>query len=257
MTGSGQSRPVSLRIGIVAALPGELAPLVQQGKGRGKSWERVGRVYRGELMLQEHCRAVVYACSEGMGAAAATQAFAQVTAAAGQLHAIVSYGWAGAISCGVKPPDFYQATEVIDARTGERFTTAALPGPGPLRLVTLDHVARSDEKRPLAERYQAVLVDMEAATIARLARAHGIPFLCAKAISDAYTDVLPDFNRFLSADGQLHLPAFVVHALLRPRYWAPIARLGINSQAAARNLSAQWAAQLPACLAEAGLLSCS
>ena len=253
MTGSGQAGLVTLRIGIVAALPGELAPLVQQGKG----WERTGQVYRGELQLQEGCRAIVYACSDGMGAAAATQAFAKVAAVAGPLHAIVSYGWAGALSCGVKPPDFYQATEVIDAGTGERFATAALPAPAPLRLVTLDHVARSDEKRPLAERYQAVLVDMEAATVARLARAHGIPFLCAKAISDAYTDVLPDFNRFLSADGQLRLPAFVAHALLRPRYWGPLARLGMNSKAAARNLSAQWAAQLPACLAEAGLLSCS
>ncbi len=227
------------RIGLVAALPAELAPLV-------RGWRQAGAVYQGEVALADGAHAVVFASSAGMGAAAATRAFADIWAyAAGGLDAVVTYGWAGALSCGVKPPDVFTVSEVIDSRTGERFLTASPQSSAPLRLVTLDHVARAEEKRALAERYQAVLVDMEAATIARLARAHSIPFYCVKAISDAYTDVLPDFNRFLDHSGQLRLASFVTHALLRPRYWGPLARLGRNSRVAARHLAAQWTASLP------------
>jgi adenosylhomocysteine nucleosidase len=234
-----------LRIGIVAALPAELAPLV-------RGWGIEGRVYNGRLAGQDGGSATLYASAAGMGAAAATRSFADVLAAGGGLDAVVSYGWAGALSCGVKPPNVFAASEVIDSRTGERFAAVGLPADAPLRLVTLDHVARGDEKRPLAKRYHAVLVDMEAATVARLARAHGIPFLCLKAISDAFKDVLPDFNLFLDRDGQLRVPAFAVHSALRPRYWPALTRLGANSKRAAHNL----AAQLPACLQSAGLLSC-
>ncbi len=234
-----------LHIGIVAALPAELAPLV-------RGWGTDGRVYNGKLPGQDDGSPILCASSAGMGAAAATRAFADVLAASGSLDAIVSYGWAGALSCEVKPPNVFAPSEVIDSLTGERFATLGLPAAAPLRLVTLDHVARVDEKRPLAKRYHAVLVDMEAATVARLARAHGIPFLCLKAISDAYEDVLPDFNLFLDRDGQLRVPPFAVHAAFHPRYWPALTRLGANSKRAAHNL----AAQLPACLQSARLLSC-
>ena len=236
MPQESQQRHKPARIGLVAALPAELAPLV-------RGWRRAGASYEGEVILEDGSQAVVFASSAGMGATAATQAFAAIwTLSEGRLDAVVTYGWAGALSCGVKPPDVFPISEVIDSQTGERFLTASPPAPAPLRLVTLNHVARAEEKRALAERYQAALVDMEAATIAGLARAHCLPFYCVKAISDAYTDVLPDFNRFLDRYGQLRLAAFVLHALLRPRYWRPLVRLGRNSRAAAWNLAAQWTA---------------
>jgi adenosylhomocysteine nucleosidase len=108
---------------------------------------------------------------------------------------------------------------------------------GGMRLVTLDHVAGPNEKRPLAEKHQAVLVDMEAATVARLAVENNVPFYCFKAISDAYTDHLPDFNRFISPVGQLHMPAFLTYAAFHPGYWPALTRLGRNSSRAASNLA--------------------
>jgi adenosylhomocysteine nucleosidase len=240
------------RIGIVAALPAELAPLIAGDPKNGiPRWARSGKIFAGQLRLEDGSLATAYANAGGMGAAAATVAFADVFAAAGYLDAIVSYGWAGAITCGVKPPEVYGLSEVIDTRTGERFQTATPPGPVTLRLVTIDHVARSDEKRFLSERYKAVLVDMEAATVARLAAARDIPFYCCKGISDGYADLLPDFNRFLDRRGQLRLPAFILHSLLRPQYWGALNRLRVNSDSAARRL----AKQLPACFQRAALLS--
>ncbi len=232
------------KIGIVAAMRGELHPLVRE-------WPRTDHVSIGELRVSHGGMAhgtasypasysvQCFASAEGIGAAAATRSFAALRAAAGQLDAIVSYGWAGALSCGAKPPSVYSVAEVVDAQTGERFLadTQAFGPTSALRLVTLDHVAAQGEKRALAERYQAVLVDMEAATVARLARAHGIPFLCLRGISDGYADDLPDFNRFITPQGQLRTAAFAASALLRPGSWGPLMELGRNSRAAAEALA--------------------
>jgi len=151
-----------------------------------------------------------------------------------KLDALISYGWAGALTCALKPPGAYAISEVIDDLTGERFATQSAEG---IRLVTLDHVAHVDEKRSLAERHQAVLVDMEAATVARLAAENSIPFYCFKGISDGYTDHLPDFSRFISQSGQLRIAAFLTYAALHPVYWRALARLGKNSAVAASNLA--------------------
>lgn len=209
------------RIGIIAAMPGELKPLVN-------GWQQEDRVYVGRIGEIE-----CIAASAGMGADAATRACGLVSGD-GPLDALVSIGWAGALSCGVKPPTACVISEVIDSRTGERYRTESVEGQ---RLVTLDHVARPDEKRKLAERYQAPLVDMEAATVARLASAKGIAFYCFKGISDGANDKLPDFNPFLGKDGQLRMAAFVAFALLHPKHWAALRLLGKNSKTAAANLA--------------------
>jgi adenosylhomocysteine nucleosidase len=164
-----------------------------------------------------------------MGRDAATQACERIFAA-GPVDALMSVGWAGALSCGVKPPDAYEVKEVVETQTDERFFTGQEQG---LRLVTLDHVAGVKEKRRLAESYRAVLVDMEAATVARLAQVRDVTFLCCKGISDSSTDVLPDFSRFISAKGQMRMGAFLAHVAVRPRYWGNLARMGQNSQKAA------------------------
>ena len=71
-----------------------------------------------------------------------------------------------------------------------------MPAPANYWLATSPTVADEPEKRRLASTYNAALVDMEAAAIARLAAMRGIPFYCIKGVSDALADHLPDFNRF-------------------------------------------------------------
>ena len=209
------------RIGIVAALPGEIRPLV-------RGWKHGRDVFQGRIGEVE----AVAACT-GMGAAAVTDACESVLAA-GELDTLVSIGWAGSLSCGLKPPGAFVISEVMDGVTGKLYPTASTGG---YRLVTLDHVARHDEKRKIAERYQAPLVDMEAATVARMACEKEIAFYCFKGVSDGANDKLPDFNRFLGDDGQLRMPSFIAYALLHPRYWASLKQLGENSKAAASNLA--------------------
>lgn len=208
------------RIGIVAALPGELRPLV-------RGWENRGEVFHGRISSSE-----AVAVALGMGANAAGRACELVLRE--KPDALVSIGWAGSLSCGLKPPQVVGVREVIDAATGESFPTA---NPEGQRLITLGRVADAQQKRRLAQQYQAVLVDMEAAAVARIALANELPFFCFKGVSDGSNDRLPDFNRFTNQEGQLRMPALIAYAAVHPQYWGGLRRLGTNSRHAARELA--------------------
>ena len=209
------------RIGIIAALSGELKPLVRGWQRRERNvW--VGRVADCE----------VAAVAGGIGATAAERA-AERLLTEFDPEALVSYGWTGALTCAVKPPTACAISEVIDATSGQPYATKCARG---YRLITLDRVAGPNEKRGLAEKYQSVLVDMEAAAVARIACARNIPFYCFKGISDGYNDQLPDFSRFIDGAGQLRMASLLAHAAAHPKYWPSMQRLGKNSRAAATAL---------------------
>ena len=91
-----------------------------------------------------------------------------------------------------------------------------MPGAGDLWLATSPRVADAPEKLRLAATYNAALVDMEAAAIARLAAMRGIPFYAIKGVSDGLDDQLPDFNRFITPHGQFQTAAFALFAALPP-----------------------------------------
>ncbi len=221
------------RIALIAALPSELRPLARHWNHRGGlAFGRIGSIE------------AVAACS-GMGDKAVTRACERALSV-GNVDTLVSIGYAGSLSCGLRAPEAVSVREVIDARTGERFPTGPLPNPTPgqlqdqplpQRLITLDHVADPEEKRRLAETYQAALVDMEAATVARFARAKNLRFVCIKAVTDGPNDDLPDFNRFTGPDGRLRLPAFVAWTLWHPQYWRVLGDLEKNSRLAAQELA--------------------
>ena len=219
----------SRRIGIIAALPGELKPLVRGwdrmpvARGSGiDMWQRPGKTGADE---------VIAVCA-GMGAAAARRAF---TAAEfrGALDETLSVGWAGSLTQACGAGEAFEVSSVADVQTGERFDVSATG----VRLVTTPHVADADEKVRLAQSYGASLVDMEAAVLARLAQMRGIPFRCFKAVSDGLGAELPDLNPFIDVDGKMKMGKFFGHVVLRPGYWGPLVQLGSNSATAARLLA--------------------
>jgi adenosylhomocysteine nucleosidase len=213
---------MSARIAIIAALPGELAPLV-------RGWTQTRKnVWAGSI--GDHPS---IALAGGMGAAAANRAIDLVRSEFNP-NVLVSYGWAGALTCALKPGDAVAVSEVVDVQSGKRFATGS---PGTTRLVTMNRVVHGPEKRNLAERNQAVLVDMEAAAVARQAWQHRLPFYCFKGVSDGYTDKLPNFGRFISGDGQLRLPLFLGYVALQPQFWGSLVRLGRQSKRAALALA--------------------
>ena len=212
------------RTAIIAAMPGELKPLT-----RGWHHERSNGVDLWSFNNGEW----IAACA-GAGVNRAAKAFAEVEKL-GPVTTIISIGWAGALREKLTLGLAYDVSTVIDARTGERFVTAGQPND--CWLVTSSRVADVLEKKRLASTYEAALVDMEAAGVARLAQMRGIPFYCIKGISDGYSDQLPDLNCFISPDGQFKLARLVIFALLRPWYWHALIRMGENSREAARNIA--------------------
>jgi adenosylhomocysteine nucleosidase len=217
-----------MRIGIIAALPGELKPLV-------RGWRRQPSGVKGiSVWTTTRDGDELIAVAGGMGEGAATRSVAAAEFL-GTLEMLVSVGWVGALDDVVRPGECYIPTEIIDAQTGERFLLA--DGDRRLRLVTTVRVAGDREKQRLRASYGAAMVDMEAAAVARLAQMREIPVICFKAVSDAKDAKLPDLNAFIDAQGQMQMVPFLAHVALRPQLWGSLLALGRNSSAGARAIA--------------------
>ena len=213
------------RVAIIAAMPGELKPLV-------RGWPTSSRANIHFWARRDEEEEWIAACA-GAGQPAATRAFAAIEDG-GPIDLVFSIGWVGALRPDLAPGTAHNVSGVIDARTGERFHCDA--GSGNRWLITSPIVAGQEEKQRLASAYKADLVDMEAAAIARLAQMRGIPFYSIKGVSDGFEDKLPDFNRFIRLDGQFDLTAMVLFAILRPWHWPSLIRMGENSRKASLSL---------------------
>jgi adenosylhomocysteine nucleosidase len=217
------------RLAVISAMPGELKPLV-------RAWRHERRDGI-DLWTGPPGRTEWVAACAGAGTAAATRAFVEIEKG-GPFDGVISVGWAGALNGAFTPGSAYKVSGVVDALSGERFFAAG--GQEGCWLVTSPKVAGMEEKRRLAAAHGAVLVDMEAAGLARLAATRGIPFYCVKGVSDGFHERLPDLNRFLSSTGRFRLVPFVFFALPRPWLWPPLARMGRHSEKAARNIAAAF-----------------
>jgi adenosylhomocysteine nucleosidase len=213
------------RTAIIAAMPGELKPLIA-------GWPHSTRNGIHFWAQRNEEDEWIAACA-GAGQSAATRAFAAIEDG-GPIDLVFSIGWAGALRAEIATGSAHNMAGVIDVRTGERFRCDA--GAGNLWLATSPKVADRAEKRRLAATYDAALVDMEAAAIARLAATREIPFYCIKGVSDGLNDRLPDFNSYLTPDGRFRLIPFTLLNLLRPWYWPSLLRMGENSKRASQSI---------------------
>lgn len=214
------------RLAIIAALPREIAPLTRGLKAHPAFHQR-------GVLLYELPSAVVIAA--GMGMHRVTLALEAARAVA-PIAAVVSAGLAGACTASLTAGELAEACTIIDARTGERFPAIS---DATHTLVTSEGIADVREKARLAAAYDAAMVDMEAATLARLAVAHSLEFRAVKAISDAHDFELPSLAKFATPEGKFRTAAFALHTAVRPGQWARAAELGRNSSRALAALTAR------------------
>jgi adenosylhomocysteine nucleosidase len=106
-------------------------------------------------------------------------------------------------------------------------------------LVTAAEVAGAESKAALVERFHGLVVDMEAAGVARVAQQFNVGFRCVKAISDEFDFAMPPLNRFVDEAGNFKTGRFTAWAAVRPQHWAVVLRLARNSGRATQALS-QW-----------------
>lgn len=214
---------MTARLAILAALPREIAPLVHR-------WPIQKRSTREGWWLAANDRAV--AVCAGMGADRAAIAF-HLAIAEGPLHSVLSMGYAGALHSGITAGTLHWPAVVLEARTRERFEC----GQGGGTLLTVDHVLSPAEKQQAAAQWGASLVDMEAATIARLAGQQGLPFATLKGVSDAWNDPLPDLTRFLDANGGIRERAYAGYLVLHPWLLPGALRIGRRTAVLSRAMA--------------------
>ena len=212
---------------IIAALPREVRGLV------GRTRPEPAPLRMGIHLYRLPAAVVVTA---GMGDSRASMAFAAVLEAFDPA-CVISAGLAGGCGVSAVAGSVYEVGMVISAQTGERFRTGA--GDGTQVLVTTATIAGVREKARLSAAYAATMVDMEAATIARLSVAHGFCFRSVKAISDAHDFELASLSRFSGRRGQFRTAAFAVHTALRPHHWRHAAQLGRVSNRALKAMHAR------------------
>jgi adenosylhomocysteine nucleosidase len=213
------------RTAIIAAMPGELKPLV-------RAWPhstRDGTRFWAQRTEEDEW---IAACA-GAGQSAATRAFAPLRQADPSISSSPSAGparFAPKLSL-ERPITSPESSTFAPASASVAMLAPAISGSPPAPPWPLA------EKCRLASAYNASLVDMEAAAVARLAAMRSIPFYAIKGVSDALTDRLPDFNRFLAPDGQFELATFTLFAILRPWYWPSLVRMGENSKRASQSVA--------------------
>jgi len=208
------------RIAIIAALPREIAGLV-----RGTTAD--ASLIRDGVWLYRLDGAVVVAA--GMGAERAAMA----VEAAGAVDVLISTGLAGGCAPGGETGSVMEAGVVVDVGTGERFVAGEGAG---VTLATTGSIASVREKARLAESYGAALVDMEAATVARLASARGVGFRAIKGVSDGYDFDLTALAKFEGERGSFRTGAFAAYTAVRPWTWGKAMVLGRGSAKALAEL---------------------
>jgi nucleoside phosphorylase len=219
------------RIALVAAMEREIAPFV-------RGWNLSEREHDGRRFRFFENKDVVLVCS-GIGGESARRATEAVIVFY-RPASVQSVGLAGALDSKLKVGMIFSPRWVVDVRDGSRTDTAKGAGV----LVSATEIASVEQKAKFAHAYGAQAVDMEAASVARGAEAHGLPFSALKAISDESDFVMPPMNEFISHDGAFRAKSFVLFAAFRPWLWGKMIRLGVDSARAVRALCSELAKEI-------------
>ena len=212
------------RVGIVAALRREIAPLVRQRRA-----VCLGRPNRRILIFESD--GWVAGCG-GIGKEAA-QATAKVLIDEYRVNALISCGLAGGLTSQMKLAQTFVAGRVIDATSGKEWSNAA----GAVTLVSVPSILGPRQKRELATKFSAQAVDMEAAAVAEVAAQAGVPFVALKSISDELDFPMPPLQRFIKTNGSLAKARLLLFFLLRPWHWQAAIALARNSRLASLALT--------------------
>jgi adenosylhomocysteine nucleosidase len=219
-----------MKTAIIAALDRELHPLVTD-------WTRASLEWNGKtLVCYEHGDAV--AVAGGIGCERSERA-ARAVVARYQPQVLISAGLAGALIRSLKVASIVTPNVIVDAASGAEYRCqlgGEVVGGGVL--VSSNTIAGAEAKARLVERCHALVVDMEAAGVARVAEETATGFRCVKAISDELDFALPPLQRFVDEEGVFQNGRFAAWAALRPWHWPGVLRLARNSGRAIDALSA-------------------
>jgi adenosylhomocysteine nucleosidase len=158
------------------------------------------------------------------------------------VNAVVSFGFAGGLDPALRPGAVIIPTSVLSGATTYSADPALAERFGGLtghRLIA-GRVAAVDAatKSYLHATTQAHAIDLESGSVARIALAHGLPFVVVRAISDsAATSLPPAALLALDGQGRINLIRVLGSLLRQPSQLPSLLRLASDAARARRALS--------------------
>jgi adenosylhomocysteine nucleosidase len=216
------------KLAMIAAMEREIAPLV-------RGWKTGALVSGGRTFpLFEH--EGVLAAVSGIGCKNAELA-ARAMVEQFRPSVLMSVGLAGGLIRSLKVGSVFTPSVVVDGADEAEYRCSAESSrvSGGV-LVSSGEVAGNGMKEKLVNRFHALVVDMEAAGVARVAQNENIVFRCVKTISDEADFVMPPMSGFIDSSGNFQNGKFAAWAVWRPWQWAKVAALARNSRRATRVL---------------------
>lgn len=151
---------------------------------------------------------------------------------------VIITGFAGATDPAFKVGDVIVPERIIEGETRQEYrpTLPCHPWRTLYTSPTLAH--RPADKKLILENFNAAAVDMESAVIAGRCEKKGIPWVCARAISDTADAELPEFLMKLThADGRPRIFSAAIHAIIHPSRIPVMMRVGRDARLAAEAIA--------------------
>jgi adenosylhomocysteine nucleosidase len=158
---------------------------------------------------------------------------------------VLSAGFAGALAPHLAIGDIVLATGIVDSE--ETCTSATWPATLPkgdwqpplhrgLVLTVPEMACTPARKSELAQKHQAIVVDMESAIVARACARNEIPFGCVRAVSDCANTLLSPRLAGLLQGGRVSVPRVLLECVRSPRVIGEMWRLAGESRRASQQL---------------------
>jgi adenosylhomocysteine nucleosidase len=205
---------------MVASEPREFSGILRRCRGVRRLGWPLWCARRGEL---NGSRLLLVADGAGKHAGAAAElAMREETP-----EAVVSVGICGALDPTLAAGDIFVPVDAAPPKAYREYRSGSL--------LTTDHVVGTVEEKARLWKTGAAAVEMEAASVAPVARRHGLPFYCIRAVMDRADEGFTlDFDRLLDARGRFSRARIVAAALARPARSLPeLLRLERQSRRAA------------------------
>lgn len=167
----------------------------------------------------------------------------------GAARAVLSIGFAGALSSSLEVGDLVIACDIRDSKekpdanllSAARQVQIDAPVRFGVALTSHEILWQAESKRALASSLGANeigFVDMESTAIAGVCARRGVPFLIIRSITDLLDEDLPlDFNQYRNPDGRVDPRKVVNAALLRPAAFKGLFELRKRSKLCASRMA--------------------
>jgi nucleoside phosphorylase len=211
------------RIGLLAPMPSEFAPLVKAfALQRGESG------YDGTSGPIE-----LVAGKTGIGTKLAAEATERMLDTRGVEHVMV-VGIAGGMGSS-RVGDIVYPEVVVDKATGVEYRPSPLSDvPSRGRLVTHDDFDMTDDERDALVADGFIAVDMETAAVAGVCERRDVPWSAVRSISDLVGVTPGDVIALANADGTPNVGASIRYLVTKPWRIPRLVRLGLDSTRAAK-----------------------